>query len=250
MSIELVIETSEKRFANWLENLDLPEATHNTAWTRTPQGQEKGFTHISILYGSHEEIDGETYGFCEEIRFKILPLAENRIKVSITCLEPEPNNSLEGIFTKKEVGIFGTHPAFLVNGSMNTVIFYLHLLQQISTLWPETKTQLQALGARPLSSAYKNHPGIQEAFNEVFGVVGRDPGMDTAEVEQIEQTGEKPWEKIPDRSYHRHMLKLWHEGHSARKIGFYCNVEGKTIHNKLSELRKRYGEEIVPLRRK
>ena len=60
-----------------------------------------------------------------------------------------------------------------------------------------------------------------------------------------------PWEIIEDKGYDREMLKMWHEGrpvsYIAREIG---QITEKTIRNKFSILRGKYGVEIVPLRQK
>ena len=57
-----------------------------------------------------------------------------------------------------------------------------------------------------------------------------------------------PWEQIHDDLWDRTALKMWHEGYSNREIGESVNVSPATVTNRLSELRKQYGLEIVPLK--
>lgn len=56
----------------------------------------------------------------------------------------------------------------------------------------------------------------------------------------------KPWEKIPDHLWDRVALEMWHNGHTNREIGQKVSVTPEAITNRLSELRKQYGEEVVP----
>ena len=56
----------------------------------------------------------------------------------------------------------------------------------------------------------------------------------------------QPWEKIPDHAWDKQALKLWWEGFTCPEIGLQVNVTGDRVRNRLSELRKEHGEEIVP----
>ncbi len=57
------------------------------------------------------------------------------------------------------------------------------------------------------------------------------------------------WTLIPDKGYDRELLKLWHKGYTAQNISNRINVEPQTVYNRLGELRKVYGDAIVPYRR-
>lgn len=59
-----------------------------------------------------------------------------------------------------------------------------------------------------------------------------------------------PWEKIPDLAWDRQALRLWWEGHTHKEIGQKLHLAEKTVLNRLSALRKTYGEEIVVTERK
>ena len=101
--------------------------------------------------------------------------------------------------------------------------------------------------------------GLDECATEPIGKIF------TAFAELIEQEADKlgllmidqerprpkpisgPWEKIPDKSWHREALRLWWGGMTAGEIASKIpNVEEKTVRNQLSILRKTYGEDIVP----
>jgi hypothetical protein len=61
-----------------------------------------------------------------------------------------------------------------------------------------------------------------------------------------------PWDMITDYRWDRMALKLWWERYDcneiARKIDNH--ITGKTVRNRLTELRKHYGESIVPTKKK
>ena len=59
----------------------------------------------------------------------------------------------------------------------------------------------------------------------------------------------KPWEKIPDHSWDRELLRLWLLTYSAKDIAQRLksfNVHEERVTNRISELRRIYGLEIVP----
>lgn len=61
--------------------------------------------------------------------------------------------------------------------------------------------------------------------------------------------GNKPWERIPNVGYDREMVRLWHYGYQAPEIGRQLGKAGKTITNRLCELRRIHGTEIIPYRK-
>ena len=54
-----------------------------------------------------------------------------------------------------------------------------------------------------------------------------------------------PWEKIPDLSWDREALRLWWEGYTHTEIAQRLHFATKTVLNRISSLRKTYGEQIV-----
>jgi hypothetical protein len=60
----------------------------------------------------------------------------------------------------------------------------------------------------------------------------------------------KPWEVIPDVGWNRRAVELWHTGYKAGEIAAMIgNLTAKTVYNRLSDLRRIYGTEVVPERR-
>jgi hypothetical protein len=115
--------------------------------------------------------------------------------------------------------------------------------------------------------------GIALDFPEACEPLGLDrpklPDADQAHVEQLEDAppenshpeqsarfeGKHPWEKIPDLGYDRALLRLWHSERTAEEIASNLkqtdnkDLSRRRIYNRLWELRKEHGEEIVPKRR-
>lgn len=58
-----------------------------------------------------------------------------------------------------------------------------------------------------------------------------------------------PWDLIPDYGYDRTMVKMWHKGYSVDIIGTRIDKVPQTVYNRLGELRKKYGETIIPYRK-
>jgi len=57
------------------------------------------------------------------------------------------------------------------------------------------------------------------------------------------------WEQIPNIGWYRDALRLWHERLTTAEIARKLGKSEQTIRNKIAELRKLYGEDIVPKRR-
>jgi hypothetical protein len=56
------------------------------------------------------------------------------------------------------------------------------------------------------------------------------------------------WLTIPDRGWDRECVRLWHRGLTCKDIGRRLKKTDKTILNRLNQIRKEYGEQIVPYR--
>jgi hypothetical protein len=56
------------------------------------------------------------------------------------------------------------------------------------------------------------------------------------------------WLMIPDRGWDRECIRLWHRGLTCKDIGIRLQKTDKTILNRLNQLRKEFGEQIVPYR--
>ncbi len=63
------------------------------------------------------------------------------------------------------------------------------------------------------------------------------------------ETEETLLAKIPDRLWYREAVRLWREGFTAPDIGKQVKRSRRTVTNKLSELRRNFGEDVVPYRK-
>jgi hypothetical protein len=108
------------------------------------------------------------------------------------------------------------------------------------------------------------HGGIDEIFITVGDPRAADrcqvfvqqlmeiPGAKLASVEPAKRDGDapKPWEIIPDVGWNRKAVELWHAGYKAGEIAAKIgNLTAKTVYNRLSDLRRIYGTDVVPERR-
>jgi len=56
----------------------------------------------------------------------------------------------------------------------------------------------------------------------------------------------EPWQMVPDAGWDREAARLWYKGNSYREIGALLAEEPGTVANKITELRKQYGEQAIP----
>jgi hypothetical protein len=59
-----------------------------------------------------------------------------------------------------------------------------------------------------------------------------------------------PWEEIQNIGYDRELVKLLWDRLTSDEIGHRLGKAAHTIDNRLSQLRKRYGKDVVPLRKR
>ncbi len=94
---------------------------------------------------------------------------------------------------------------------------------------------------------HKTQPGQAKPNAEV--PISESDGLAPPPASQAEPKS-LPWERIPDFSWDRQALRLWWEGHTHKEIGQKLHLAEKTVLNRLSSLRKTYGEDIVVTERK
>ena len=58
----------------------------------------------------------------------------------------------------------------------------------------------------------------------------------------------QPWHQVPEHLWDRKAVELWWAGHSQKEIGQQLSQAPKTVRNRLAQLRKEFGPQIVPLR--
>lgn len=57
---------------------------------------------------------------------------------------------------------------------------------------------------------------------------------------------DRPWEVVADNAWDRRLVELWWHDHPSATIAQRLGVTPKTVLNRLSELRKTYGKNLVP----
>jgi len=97
---------------------------------------------------------------------------------------------------------------------------------------------------------------IKSTWDRLYAEMGRQGWVKDAEpvalqlAERMDSEAEmRGWEKVPE-GQNRDMVRLWCSGLSAKEIGRKLGYADKTVHNRLSDLRTTYGDEVVPRRRR
>lgn len=109
--------------------------------------------------------------------------------------------------------------------------------QRLAPLWVELRNTLErweVIGER--LSSQPSEGGVSR---------GADP-MGT----EGNEHDSAPWMEVADKGYSREIARLWHEGYTAKEIGYRLDRCGKTISNHISNLRSAYGAEVIPYRKK
>jgi hypothetical protein len=93
-------------------------------------------------------------------------------------------------------------------------------------------------------------PGLTQEFPGYTVSYGPLPTVedDPQQSTSLTSTEVVPWEKIPDYRWDRAALELWWQGYECKEIADKIEEEvaDKTVRNRLSQLRRSYGEDIVP----
>jgi hypothetical protein len=74
------------------------------------------------------------------------------------------------------------------------------------------------------------------------------PTVTAAVVQQPPSRPDQPWQRLPEHLWDRQAVELWWAGHSHKEIGQQLSQAPKTVRNRLAQLRKAFGPQIVPLR--
>jgi hypothetical protein len=68
-------------------------------------------------------------------------------------------------------------------------------------------------------------------------------------IQPIVNRSQEPWLLIPDEGNNRLVVQLWYQNHTSKEIGQKIGNSEKTILNRIIELRKQFGPQIVPYRK-
>jgi len=115
-------------------------------------------------------------------------------------------------------------------------LLHIHLNGEKSLwlLWDKIRDELEKLGWFSL-------PEIPE---QTFSVESK-PVFQPQEVTSLAES----WMSIPDIGANRDIVRLWHQGLTCAQIAARVGLNEKTILNRVNQLRKGYGVEIIPYRK-
>jgi hypothetical protein len=164
------------------------------------------------------------------------------VEVGITCLAHDDDMVGGGIITFRIEPLYNpfTQEGNWINGTVDVTVtgeltwgsgpreYIRELLQAIAQRWD----------------------GVEEQLRKFPWMYSAEDSSDDGTAEQtVAENGEDdrpPWVEIPDHEWHREALKLWWEGNTVPEIANRLFLAEKTVRNRLSELRKTHGEDIVP----
>lgn len=118
-------------------------------------------------------------------------------------------------------------------------------------VWHALRDELERLGWLSIPNIKINTPSIMQ---ESEGMASRLPYSSTLQStpnQQINEANKETmhvWLTIPDKGWDRECVRLWHRGLTCKDIGIRLHKTDKTILNRLNQLRKDFGEQIVPYR--
>jgi hypothetical protein len=115
-------------------------------------------------------------------------------------------------------------------------LLHVHLngKKSLWLLWDKIRDELEKLGWFSL-------PGIPEQTTTVEGK----PVPQLQEVTPVVDN----WMNIPDIGANRDIVRLWHQGLTCAQIAARVGLNEKTILNRINQLRKEYGVQIIPYRK-
>jgi hypothetical protein len=88
---------------------------------------------------------------------------------------------------------------------------------------------------------------LRNDFLEIF--ILRESPYDIFEDDETQSEEKELWDQIPPYLWDRVALKMWCDGFTLKEIATKLNVSTGRVANRLSELRRRYGKNVVPYRR-
>ena len=90
-----------------------------------------------------------------------------------------------------------------------------------------------------MKTSESNHPELS------LSITNSEP---LTPIEEPKKESPQVWLMIPDKGWDRECIRLWHRGLTCKDIGIRLQKTDKTILNRLNQLRKEFGEQIVPYR--
>ena len=118
-------------------------------------------------------------------------------------------------------------------------------------LWDAFRDEMERLGWFSIPTIEKISLPVDFKTPEIKNPELTSSNTDSEPLPTIEEPKKEPsqtWLMIPDRGWDRECIRLWHRGLTCKDIGIRLQKTDKTILNRLNQLRKEFGEQIVPYR--
>jgi len=118
-------------------------------------------------------------------------------------------------------------------------------------LWDAFRDEMERLGWFLIPIVESISLPVDFKPPEIKGSENTSSNTDSEPLPTIEEPKKEPsqtWLMIPDKGWDRECIRLWHRGLTCKDIGIRLQKTDKTILNRLNQLRKEFGEQIVPYR--
>jgi len=118
-------------------------------------------------------------------------------------------------------------------------------------LWDAFRDEMERLGWFSVPTKESMSLPVDFKPPEIKGSEITSSNTDSEPLPTIEEPKKEPsqtWLTIPDKGWDRECIRLWHRGLTCKDIGIRLQKTDKTILNRLNQLRKEFGEQIVPYR--
>lgn len=90
---------------------------------------------------------------------------------------------------------------------------------------------------------------VESLFRKIQSVTDLKVIEDGSLQSEIDKPSDEPWEIIPDIGSDRKIVQLWRKRETAAQIGYITGLTSRTVTNKISQLRKLYGRNVVPYKK-
>ena len=111
------------------------------------------------------------------------------------------------------------------------------------------QTTVQFIDGKTVTGLFMTGHDNAPIGDDFLVIVDRITGKLENKVHSERDDKNEPLDKIPNVGWYREAVKLWREGKTSGEIAAKIGKNEQTVRNKIAELRKLYGDNIVPKRR-
>ncbi len=162
------------------------------------------------------------------------------------------NHNRLGIFKIKQYSKYSTISFFIENNNNRKALleYIRNLIEEMKNVGFTVQKAVECDGDAIVGenddkpNSPKKEGNFEKSVEDTSKSSINDKSDDTSE--EISTQANKPWEQINASENDKKMVRLIHEGLSATDIAKELNYAKKTIYNWSSNLRSKYGPEIVP----